>query len=130
VDENILKNSESALANSLKEAQNLLFDSSIHYATHFDLFNISHSSINLSKYIEGKAMGSHIDSTPDQQEKAAMTAILYLNDDYEGGELFFREQKIKLKPKAGTVVIFPSYIPFYHQSFTITKGVKYIVAVF
>lgn len=34
---------------------------------------------------------------------------IFLNDDYEGGELTFPELKIELKPKAGSLVLFPGY---------------------
>lgn len=33
------------------------------------------------------------------------TFALYLNDDYEGGELEFRDLPIKIKPKAGSLVV-------------------------
>jgi predicted 2-oxoglutarate/Fe(II)-dependent dioxygenase YbiX len=130
VDENLLKKSNSPLANSLKKAQDLLLEASLDYASHFNLLNISHSSINLSKYLEGKAMGAHVDADLEKEDQAAITAILYLNDNYEGGELFFREQQITLKPKAGTIVVFPSHTPFFHESFLIKKGSKYIMALF
>ena len=37
------------------------------------------------------------------QDKSAM---LYLNDDYEGGELYFPNQDFFIKPKVGTVIFF------------------------
>jgi hypothetical protein len=32
---------------------------------------------------------------------------LYLNDDYSDGELFFKNFDIKLKPKPGSLLVFP-----------------------
>jgi hypothetical protein len=40
---------------------------------------------------------------------------LYLNDDYEGGELEFAEVPIKLKPKAGTLAVIPGGHKYRHR---------------
>ena len=37
--------------------------------------------------------------------------LLWLNDDYSGGELFFPTRRIALRPKAGTIVRWPEGIP-------------------
>ena len=39
------------------------------------------------------------------------TWVLFLNDDYKGGELFWPTREIVLKPRAGTAVRWPSGIP-------------------
>jgi molybdopterin converting factor small subunit len=76
---------------------------------------------------------------------------MYLNDDYEGGEIEFRlfdglyhEMKTEdsnfidlknnktiegfnYKPKAGDIVIFPSDIPYYHGIKKIVKGNKLLI---
>jgi predicted 2-oxoglutarate/Fe(II)-dependent dioxygenase YbiX len=59
-----------------------------------------------------------------------MSAVLYLNDDYEGGELNFKDQNITIKPEAGSIVIFPSVAPFYHESKEIISGNKYMCPAF
>ena len=56
-----------------------------------------------------------------------MSAVLYLNDDYSGGELSFVKQKIKIKPKAGSVVVFPSTEKFTHYVNKVTSGMKFFV---
>lgn len=56
-----------------------------------------------------------------------LSALLYLNDDYEGGEIDFPRQKLKIKPKTGMVVMFPAIANFRHASLPITSGVKYTV---
>jgi predicted 2-oxoglutarate/Fe(II)-dependent dioxygenase YbiX len=59
-----------------------------------------------------------------------MSAVIYLNDDYEGGELRFPEQDVMIKPEAGSVIVFPSVEPFYHQSMPLKTGTKYMVPAF
>jgi predicted 2-oxoglutarate/Fe(II)-dependent dioxygenase YbiX len=54
-----------------------------------------------------------------------VTVLLYLNDDYEGGELELPDWGCKFKPKAGTLIAFPSYIEFRHRVHPVTKGERY-----
>ena len=62
--------------------------------------------------------------------KISVSAIL--NDDYEGGDLLFRHlddqsnlKEVCIKPKAGDLVIFPSYLD--HKVAPVTKGIRYSV---
>jgi hypothetical protein len=89
------------------------------------------SPLSISKYIEGAGMGSHVDDYGDNPRvKPIMSAVLYLNDNYEGGELYFKEQNVTIKPEAGSVIIFPSVEPFYHESKPVISGNKYMCPAF
>lgn len=57
-------------------------------------------------------------------------ALAYLNDDYEGGELEFEHFKIKVKPPANSLIIFPSNWPYSHRSNPIINGKKYALRCF
>ena len=50
------------------------------------------------------------------------TVLVYLNDEYEGGEALIGGTE-KFKPKAGTAVIFPHYI--LHGAAPLISGVRY-----
>ena len=54
-----------------------------------------------------------------------LSMVSYPNDDYEGGELEFKIQNIKIKPEAGDVYLFPSNYMYPHRSCPVTSGVKY-----
>lgn len=54
-----------------------------------------------------------------------ITAVVYLNDDFEGGELWFPDQNILIKPKPGLMVVFPSNKKFPHQVNPITSGRRF-----
>ena len=54
-----------------------------------------------------------------------VTILIYLNDDYEGGELEFPSWGCTFRPKAGTLIAFPSYIDFSHRVHPVTKGNRY-----
>jgi hypothetical protein len=83
----------------------------------------------IKKYVVGASMGAHADqSGGDLNLKYSLVA--YLNDDYDGGELSFPNQNIVLKPKAGSIVIFPSGEPYFHESRELKSGTKYICAGF
>ena len=85
----------------------------------------------IAKYCTGSGMGKHVDVDPSRQSfKETVSGILYLNDDYQGGEIFFEEQGLLIKPEVGSVIIFPSTSPFFHESKSIEKGVKYICTAF
>jgi hypothetical protein len=83
------------------------------------------NSFRISKYNEGTSMGPHTDAY-DEEDALAYSILVYLNDDYEGGEIFFPNQNILLKPQAGSLIIFPSCEPYVHQVKEITKGTRYI----
>jgi hypothetical protein len=54
--------------------------------------------------------------------------IVYLNDVEVGGETEFLYPKIKVKPKKGSLVIFPSAYPFVHRGNKPISSDKYIIA--
>lgn len=88
-----------------------------------------HEDIQLLKYDVGQYYKVHADCVGGYQEKIKMnrlfTSIIYLNDDYEGGEITFPRQRISLKPKAGQACVFPSIYTHPHIAETITKGTKH-----
>ncbi len=63
-------------------------------------------------------------TTPDR----SFSSILYLNDDYEGGETYFPGHNVRFKPKAGTMVLFGSGPAYVHGVTKITKGTRYMYA--
>lgn len=71
-------------------------------------------------------------------EKFTITAVIYPNDDYEGGEIAFRvadenwkiAKEVEYKPKAGDIVIFPAGHPYYHGVKRIWNKAKYIIRVY
>lgn len=100
------------------------------YSTHWGIEYQDPTPITISKYNTGAEMGPHVDHYGDPRYIPLMSAVLYLNDDMEGGELNFPNQGINIKPKAGSAIIFPSVEPFVHESYEVTRGQKYIVPAF
>ena len=53
--------------------------------------------------------------------------LIYLNNDFEGGELSFYKLNYQIRPQAGAVVLFPSDHWYLHQAETVKKGVRYAI---
>ena len=56
-----------------------------------------------------------------------VTILIYLNDDYECGELEFTNAGVSLNPKALTLIAFPSYIEYTHRVHPVTSGERYTI---
>lgn len=85
---------------------------------------VSHHTV-LLRYEEGNKFHNHIDDHPVFPRVVSLS--LFLNDDFEGGELEFKEFNLKIKPEAGEIVVFSSGFPYMHQVHPITKGIRYAV---
>lgn len=54
-----------------------------------------------------------------------IASIFYLNDDYEGGELYFPVQGLEFKPKVGAVYFFPGDMHYVHGVRPVQSGCRY-----
>jgi hypothetical protein len=77
----------------------------------------------------GVELKSHTDDHTDPSISYA--AILYINDDYNDGELFFKKLNIKLRPKPKTLLIFPGNEKYEHGVETVSDGpIRYVIVGF
>jgi hypothetical protein len=79
--------------------------------------------MNFVKYGEGHHFQEHTDH--GFSYNSTVSLVGYLNDDYEGGELYFRLQDLNIKPQAGDLYVFPSSFTHPHRAMPVTKGIKY-----
>ncbi len=72
-------------------------------------------------------VGQHFQEHHDHgySYNCVVSLVAYPNDDYEGGELYFRLQNITAKARAGDVFIFPSNFMYPHRAMPVTLGTKY-----
>lgn len=93
------------------------------------MFNIAPlnywESFNFVKYGPGQHFQIHSDH--GYSYICVLSSVGYLNDDYEGGELFFDKFNLKIKPKAGDLYLFPSSFLFSHQAMPVKEGTKYSI---
>jgi len=63
--------------------------------------------------------------TPNAFPYYDIASIFYINDDYEGGELYFPLQGIEFKPKARAAYFFPGDMNFIHGVRPVLNGCRY-----
>jgi hypothetical protein len=70
--------------------------------------------------------------TPKLKEdsKYDYSAILYLNEDFTGGELIFPNQGITIYPKTGSIAIFKGDDTTPHEVSTVLSGTRVSIAMF
>jgi hypothetical protein len=77
----------------------------------------------------GVDLMSHTDDHTDPSISYA--AIIYINDDYNDGELFFKNLDIQLKPKPKTLLLFPGNEKYEHGVKTVADGpIRYVLVGF
>lgn len=115
----VAKNIHNQIYYKIEEAMNW-------YKDKFNLnFELYHEPYIALKYENGEEYKAHFDGTT--QTARSVSIVFYLNDDYEGGEIEFVNFNLKIKPKANSLIIFPSNYAYSHIAHKITKGKKYAV---
>lgn len=77
------------------------------------------------RYHSGQFFKWHKDGSfhRNEHEFSLLTLLVYLNDDFLGGETAFRFEQIK--PSTGTALVFPHLLM--HQGNPIVEGIKYVL---
>jgi prolyl 4-hydroxylase len=99
--------------------------------------------LQVAKYEEGGRFVPHFDVCTDDEEtcdrnnkgagQRVATLLMYLNDDFKGGETVFPHIGLSIRPKRGKAILFRStdkYEQIYeeakHQGMPVLEGKKYI----
>lgn len=95
-------------------------------------------TLSFSRMFPGDEMHVHTDTCGDDDVTSnddfgtcAITeygVVLYLNECFNGGEIFYPELNLEYKPSAGDLVIHNSMIP--HGVKEVTEGTRYIYTTF
>jgi hypothetical protein len=89
------------------------------YPGSFGEFN--NSKTHIARFTEGSGMHEHFDTARPND----IATLVYLNDNYEGGEIYFPEHNIYIKPEKGDLVCFPDNPGYIHGVMPITSGTRY-----
>ena len=87
------------------------------------------NQIDLLKYSTGGKYEVHTDHYTTSPRH--LSVIINLNDEYEGGDLIFTDQKEKeikrLQLNKGSIIFFPSNFMYPHSIKPIIKGIRYSI---
>lgn len=83
----------------------------------------------LSSYLPGYSMGVHTD-LEDGKEHFAISAVVYLNDNFKGGDIVFPLLNFKHAPNLGDLAWFFSDDPeCIHGVEKVTSGIRYVMPI-
>jgi len=94
---------------------------------------LGESDVLIAKTMVGHIPEEHADSqNMDGTKKAGcseflVSAVVYINDDFEGGELVFPKVEYSYKPVAGSCIIFPSNIEYSHYVASVISGERVVL---
>jgi len=117
-------NDNAVLQNIHNQFNILLVSASLPYAKRYKLHEgLWHEPYSVLKYKPNQEYKCHYDS--NTQMGRTISALVYLNNDYEGGHLEFPNFGIKIKPEPGMLILFPSNFAYSHLSAPVISGTKY-----
>ena len=96
------------------------------YSSHYGVGILDDEGYTLLKYENGTHYKQHHDCGGNHRDRV-VSILVYLNDDYEGGQLTFPFFDVTYTPMAGDIVLFPSNYTFAHIAEPVTKGTKYAI---
>ena len=78
-------------------------------------------------YHPGEFFGAHYDESIhlDDQRRSLLTILVYLNDDFGGGETRFLDLKATVKPRVGSALLFQHHV--LHEGLPVTSGMKWVL---
>ena len=105
---------------------------------YIDYFRYDKDFFNFHNNLDLLLMDYHVDEFPIGYEanlsRDVITINLYLNDEYEGGEIcaydHISNKSYKYKPSPGDMVVMPSTEPFYHAVKGFSGHDRYFLRVF
>jgi alkylated DNA repair dioxygenase AlkB len=79
-----------------------------------------------NRYSPGQSYKLHVDRSALSKANSAryVSLILNLNNEYEGGEIHFPRQELKVKLGVGDLLVFPSCYTHPHEVIPIQSGVR------
>jgi hypothetical protein len=99
------------------------------YAQYWGINVVYYEAFNFVKY-EGQGTHFNIHADHGPAYNCTVSAVIYINDDYVGGDLKFpRLDNLVYKPRVGDIAVFPSNYIYEHASLPMESGTKYCVVI-
>lgn len=92
-------------------------------------------TLQVVRWIRGFELKPHADKeepdgSPHPFPWRDFATLVYLNDNYTGGEIFWPNKNKELKAKKGTLAIFPGTLEYLHGVRETTEGTRYTLPSF
>lgn len=92
-------------------------------------------TLQIVRWIRGYELNPHADKEnpngdPHPFPWRDFATLVYLNDNYVGGEIHWPNKNKEMKPKKGSLVIFPGTLEFLHGVRETTEGTRYTMPSF
>jgi prolyl 4-hydroxylase len=91
--------------------------------------------LQIMRYRPGQQYRPHVDGVGGGANKRVLTAIAWLNDDYEGGETAFTELGLTVRGRKGDLLVWRNLLDdgaldrgMRHAGLPVTRGAKYIAS--
>lgn len=91
--------------------------------------------LQLLRYRPGGEYKAHMDALPGEPNQRILTVLVYLSDDYEGGETSFPHTGLSFRGRAGDALLFRNAGPdgrpdplSLHCGLPVTRGSKYLAS--
>lgn len=96
---------------------------------------LSEVSYHAQKWTEGAFASFHSDNTDEEGnhtafERSKYAVFLYLNEDFTGGYLNFKNYDIHIEPKTGLLAMFSGTFGNEHEVTMVKSGVRYTIGSF
>lgn len=75
---------------------------------------------SIQRQYEGVSLSYHVDSLSNPD--VVFACVLYINDDFSGGQLHFPEIDLIYQPKRGAMIVFPSADKYLHGVLPVGSG--------
>ena len=120
----------------LKLMEKIRKRSAKHIARHYGITDpVYADTLQLVRWRPGDEQAAHADceqpdGRPNEFPWRAFASIIYLNDEYEGGQIYFPKHDLRPELKPGLLAYFPSTAKYLHGVEPITDGVRYTFSCF
>jgi hypothetical protein len=115
---NILKSSNHKTVKDIKNKLDLIFDNKFHIQRP----QVIHKTDIFSKW------QYHSDDEGGKDIKYGI--VIYLNNNFKGGETSYKKINFNIIPKAGSIIIHPANDKFQHTVTEVTDGIRYTLTSF
>lgn len=96
------------------------------YCEKYDVKVSQDEGLQLLRYQKSNEYKFHSDG--DWSMYRNVSALIYLNpSEYEGGETYFKNQDLKVKPDKPAIVLFPGNYAYLHSAMPVTEGIKCVL---